>query len=226
MKIKRYVREKASSLFVENKEILCEEIENADVISFDIFDTLIGRACITPEKIFEIVQKKYFQVEKNRSTNYIKDRIKAEKRARRESKFEEIKLAEIMDCMPSKYKPDIILLHNLEIITELENCYAKKDIQKYYLYANKINKHIVLSSDMYLPQEIIEKMLTKCGYTNYERIYLSSVYRKRKGTGHLFDELLGTFPLGENRILHIGDNLLSDYFAPKRKGIKTFLINS
>ena len=42
-----------------NKNFLIEALRKADVISFDIFDTLITRRIYSPEDIFSIIEQKY-----------------------------------------------------------------------------------------------------------------------------------------------------------------------
>ena len=74
-------------------------IDGHDVISFDIFDTLIKRNCYKPTDIFEIVEIQYNQTNKNNKIQDFKNiRINAEKNARNKNKnSEDITIDEIYD---------------------------------------------------------------------------------------------------------------------------------
>lgn len=51
-------------------------------------------------------------------------------------------------------------------------------------------KKILITSDMYLPLEIIKDILFDAGYYDYSKVYLSNDQKARKATGSLFSIML------------------------------------
>ena len=54
-------------------------IDKADIVSFDVFDTLITRMVSNPTQIFDIVQEEYNKKNKKRIYDFKKNRIYSEK---------------------------------------------------------------------------------------------------------------------------------------------------
>lgn len=71
-------------------------------------------------------------------------------------------------------------------------------------------------SDMYLPKTHIAQLLAGQGYTDYEQLYVSAEDDLVKGDGSRFINLKQQW--GDQRVLHIGDNFVSDYQAPTDQG--------
>lgn len=74
----------------------------------------------------------------------------------------------------------------------------------------KLDKKIVLTSDMYLKSDVIEVILQKNKITGYDKIYLSSEIGLKKKTGDLFKYVINDNRVNNNEILHIGDNIEGD----------------
>ena len=208
----------------KSKKDIYKEIDKYNYISFDMFDTLIKRNIKNPSDIFD-----YVQIEYNRSHNSInnfkENRIKAEKVARIESKNDEIELQEIYSKLEKYYsKSELSELMKLEIEIEINFCTKSNLFYKIYDYCLKNHKRIFITSDMYLPKEVIIKILKNNQYFNYEKLYLSSDYMMTKHSGKLFDVLLKEQEINKSDIIHIGDSFYSDYLMPKRQGIKALLI--
>ena len=53
-------------------------------------------------------------------------------------------------------------------------------------------------------------------------MYVSSEYALTKRTGKLFKKVLELESVSPNEVLHIGDNLMSDFLRPRQCGIKSF----
>src|SRR5699024_7090973 len=100
--------------------------------------------------------------------HFIRENI--ERDVRSHSSYEDITFDEIYTEIASRY-PDwpIDKLKQLEIQCELEFCQQNSFIKILFDTAVSLNKKILLISDMYLPQTVIESMLKKCGYTGYNR---------------------------------------------------------
>lgn len=191
-------------------------VVNTDFVSFDIFDTLILRKCGKPGMIFYLIDEIY--------AGFAEQRTTAEYNARKLSDKEEITLDEIYSLLENIYgKEQTEKLKELEIKTELSQCVPNHEMLRYYNELLSDGKRIFLISDMYLPSDVIRQILEKCGIRGYEKLYVSSEYRKTKRSGSLFDLVLSEQSLKPENLTHIGDHPLADYLIPGRKRIHTFL---
>ena len=74
------------------RQLKREMIEKAEIVSFDIFDTLIVRNCIEPHEVFDIVEFRYNRENnKNKIEGFRRYRLEAEKEARKKQKTVDIK---------------------------------------------------------------------------------------------------------------------------------------
>nr|WP_296455908.1 hypothetical protein [uncultured Acetatifactor sp.] len=188
-------------------------------MSFDIFDTLIFRKCTHPTDVFDDVALQ-LEIE---SAIFKEDRIQIEQRIRKQKKKGEVCIEEIYDKLHRKY--DIGKEHGIhtEETIEMGVCYANPEIKAVYDYCIMQGKKICITTDMYLTEACISEILAKNGYYCYDKLFISSIYGKRKGTGQLFDILIEKIGVPAYKILHIGDNFLSDFLMAKRKGLKSYL---
>ena len=110
-----------------------------------------------------------------------------------------------------------------EVEVEIE--FAKRRNIGYELFtlAQECGKTVFITSDMYLDESTIKRILNKNGYYNCS-LLLSSKERMLKATGHLFEKLIDTSNMLNAKIIHIGDNWESDYIIPKRYGITSFFL--
>ena len=212
-------------IYHKDENNLLSILEAYDVVSFDIFDTLIDRTCKKPDDIFDYVQVMYnLQNPEKKLSKFKTQRKKAYKNAVKKSKFEEVTLKEIYDNLESYTQDEKVNLKELEIKLELSLCKTNVKMYEIYLKLLKDNKQIIVTSDMYLPLEIIEEILKKNGYTQIKKIFLSSELKLTKWTGSVFKKIVNLYR--GKKIIHIGDNPISDYIQPKKKGIDVILIKS
>lgn len=200
-------------------------IDKADIVSFDIFDTLIYRSTKDPAEVFSIMAD---QLKVNRK-EFRRERIIAEKRARNAKKEGEITLDDIYANLvfdgitEAGDKIDIQRSFEIERAVEYIVCNANPEMFDIFEYCLRKNKKVILISDMYLDKKHLEKILDKCGYKGYYDFFLSSEINKKKASGELFDYVIDHLKAAPDKILHIGDNFKSDYLVPKNKGIKAYL---
>lgn len=199
-------------------------IKRKNVITFDIFDTLIKRNCQNPGDIFAIVEKKYNQIFNPKITDFIQERKKAYYLAREKSTKDEVTISEIYSNL-SYSKITNENLKKLEIETEINFCQRNEKMYEIYQYVLKSKKEIFCISDMYLPKKIIKKILDNNGYKiDLEHIYISCEIGLSKKTGKLFDFFLKNNEFKSKDIIHIGDSWKYDYLMPKKYGIKSYHI--
>ena len=198
-------------------------IEQAQTISFDVFDTLVLRTVRSPADVFDIVESSYNQNGiGNAISSFKTERIKAESRARSKYAGKEITLNDIYLELSEVYDSATIdALKNIEVESELSVCKANSEMLTFYKRMKVLGKRIIIVSDMYLPSEVIGTILTHCGFDGYDKLYVSSEYGVMKRYGGLFESVKNDY--SDGGILHIGDHPIADYSVPKKMGIKAFL---
>lgn len=200
-------------------DLLLKKIDKYDVISFDIFDTLLLRNVLQPSDIFLLLENEV--KEKFSISNFAQIRIDAEARSRTAENGFETSLQRIYDEIKdinSDVKKQIM---DMELSLEDSFLVANPFMKKVYDYAKKKNKTIICITDMYLPQEFLRATLEKNGYKNV-KIYLSCDYMKQKRDGSLFIEVFKETGFNKDSWLHIGDNQESDYNQPRALGIEAY----
>lgn len=210
-------------------ENVIKGIGKCQCVSFDIFDTLIKRCVANPTDVFARVVSDYNKNAQAKldANEFIKHRIEAGKFAAEQairSGREERTLDEIYQLLYEHYGEEISILKQFEIEREISCCKQNREMKKVYDWCLKNGKRVFISSDMYLPQDVIETILANCGYTNYERLLLSSVLKKKKYSGNLYLHIINTEQKIKQTFVHIGDNLITDYLAAKSCGLKAIKI--
>ena len=196
-----------------------QAIEAADVISLDIFDTLILRNFTDPKTIFDLCGLRLnFQ-------GFKSARVSAEREIRRQ-KQEEVTLEEIYSLLEKRFGISKETGMKLECDLEERHCSPNELMKQIYGQVRdmcgKSGKKLILTSDMYLPQQQIERMLEKCGYTGYDRLFLSCVSGNKKADGSLFRYVKEQMGTGLSYV-HIGDSRHSDGEMAARAGMMTIL---
>lgn len=194
-----------------------------DVVSFDMFDTLIWRPFALPSDMFKLINKSFRDEFKNiPMITFSKIRIDSENILRNINYAkgkEEITLDEIYKYIENKYKLDhnkLERIKKIEINSELNFCFRRQTAYQLYLLARMLGKKVIVTSDIYLSNVVINKILEKNGY-KFDNIYISSDLLKTKNHGTLFEYVKEQEKT--DKILHIGDNYHSDYENAKKHGI-------
>ena len=181
-------------------------LQQYDVISFDIFDTLLFRKLSRPTDIFSLLEKSVD------IPGFAQARIQAEQAARQKMQrlfsTTEVQLQGIYTELMPLYGTRCDEIQRKEIQTEFDCCYANPVMAALVRKLQRMGKTIIAVSDMYLPQKVIVRLLENCGFTQLERIYVSCEYKVGKADGRLFQIVHEQYP--QKSIIHIGDNFRSD----------------
>ena len=239
MKIKRITLKKIQFKFhnkslkfinkLNNNTDLKKLIDSKQIISFDIFDTIIVRKVLNPVDIFKIVEKIYIERYDQLDFNFTEIRRKAEPEATKiaadKNGTQCIDFHQIYAHMQLTHNidPEIInRLQALEIEFELKFCVKNEYMFSFYQYCLDTGKKIIITSDMYLPEDVITKILHKNGYTQFDQLFLSCVIGKSKSNGSLYTHILDNLQCKASELLHIGDYYYADIINAMKKGIKPF----
>lgn len=205
-----------------NSEVLKQKIATADVISFDIFDTLLARDVLRPVDLFFFLERK-LQKEGIPCTSFAAQRSSAETQLNQTCVP---KLEQIYEQLGAYYawpKEIVDKACALEFELEQKACHARRHMRDIYHYALGLKKTVILVSDMYLDKEKMQILLARAGYTNYHRLYVSCEQQATKESGALFDVVRKDYC---GTILHIGDNAAVDDIMARRHGFTTYPILS
>jgi len=205
-----------------------------DLYSFDIFDTIITRKVAKPTGIFALMQhtinsdEKFADLPLDVKTNFYKYRINAEYRQRRLNTMwkdgKDITFNQIyQDLKETHFLSD----EQTEALKELELNLEYENIIPINENVHKINnlisngKRVVLISDMYLPEEVIRKFLSKTQLISDIKIYLSSEIGYKKETGDVYKYVQKEENVEFQNWYHLGDNEYSDYKQALYLGINS-----
>lgn len=199
--------------FKKNEDELKKLIDENEVISFDIFDTLIMRYTLLPDDVFELIERK----------KGIKDFAKIR---RKSVKYSNADIYEIYD----EYQKNMGItdeekqkLINFEVETERTVLTPRHKMVEMFNYAISRGKPVYLISDMYLTKEILECVLKDLGIEGYKNVFVSCEYKMLKSQG-----LFGKYKeiVKAESYLHIGDNLEADGIYAGINGISFYPIKS
>jgi predicted HAD superfamily hydrolase len=193
-----------------------KNINNIEVVSFDMFDTLIFRNVSKYEDIFEIVERK------TKLLDFKKMRINAEAVARSNASRRDkpdVNLIEIYEYinLPQSIKLEVM---RIEIQTEIFFATSNPEVRFVYKKLKEMGKIIIITTDMYLERDSLCLILEKNGYKEHSALIISSEQDKTKWNGELYNVLIEKSGFKPHQILHIGDNYISDYINAIRMGIK------
>lgn len=192
-----------------------------DIVSFDIFDTLIFRPFDEPTALFFLLGEELGFMDFRRI------RIEAERDARQE-KYErtgsyEVRLEDIWNKMEEKTGLSAKQGMKLEMALERRYCYANPFMLRVFRRLADMGKRIIITSDMYLSREFLQNLLEEKGYGGMEKVYISNECGSSKYSGGLYDFILKDLnvdlSVSRNQAVHIGDNERSDIRMAGKHGI-------
>lgn len=196
---------------------LAKSLMSYDVISFDVFDTLLFRPFSRPSDLFILLGQELDIMD------FTEIRLRAEEDARRESQLlrgnREVTLKEIYDLVSQETGVEEKKAADLEFSLEKKLCYANPYMMEVFQLLKGQGKTLVAVSDMYLPGELLTELLTAQGYEGFDAVLVSCDYNCSKRDGGLFDVLKEKYK--EKKIIHIGDNPKADIEEAKKRQLAT-----
>lgn len=202
------------------------QYENYDLLIIDIFDTLLFRTTAVPSDVFclvwECAESEKITLSGMTPQEFCRVRIEAERRARNKTIEREVFLKQIYDEIPDFIAKDKDRLQNIELECEKKCCYTNPAINTMIQEAVQKGVKVILLSDMYLTTMQLTYILESSGIDTaiFHDIIISCEEGVSKNSGKLFQKLLQKYseiPIG--RMIHIGDNIDSDYRKARENGI-------
>ena len=138
---------------------MAERLCQHDVISFDVFGTLILRPFSSPRVLFSIMEQQLGIYK------FAKIRVDSEDEVRLErlkkDGHENTTLHEIYRRIAEKTNLDPVLTAKFEYDLELEYCYANPYFKEIVSRCREAHKTIIVCTDMYLSRQQIQGILRK-----------------------------------------------------------------
>lgn len=203
----------------KNYSSLCAKVQEYEVVSFDVFDTLIMRKLYLPIDVFYLVGKK-FQDELGDIFSFV------EARKRAASLLDYATIDEIYDEIEKTEKWDAGLKEKVkqyEIETEKQLIIPRRDMVEFYQKI-KDSKEIFLISDMYFSGDVLADILSGCGIVaQRQNILVSCDLKQTKEDGTLWKYYRDNIVRGRKAI-HIGDHEKADGEQPEQHGIDSYIV--
>lgn len=194
---------------------LAEKLAAYDVISFDVFDTLIFRPFSCPTDLFYVVGEKLEYLDFERIRRDMEWRARQKAKEQRDSY--EVTLAEIYDELEEQAGIPKEKGMRTEIDAELSLCFGNPYMLEVFRYLNAYGKKIICTSDMYLPSEVIRQMVEKSGFSGISRYFISCEYGVSKGDGRLYETVKEKLGNGLSYV-HVGDHPQADGRMAEKSG--------
>ena len=208
---------------ITRKELI-EKIEKADVVSFDLFDTLVMRQTLYAEDVIELVNCR-LKADNINIDCFCKRRLGAEKEL---SKNAAPTLEEIYRHMldDNAYEDALEVngitaekLAKLEWDIDYNLLIPREEICGILRGIVSKGRKVYIVSDTYYNKEQLREILNKCGIDGYTDILASSDYKTGKRQG-LFDILKACEKGRNSNFLHIGDDIVADVESARSHGIE------
>ena len=204
------------------------KIESFEYVSVDIFDTLLFRHCKSPIDAFAFMahHERVLEV----SDYFVDFRVSAEQLAREDADLkgaEDVSLEEIYSCfmqLTNCTYEQAEAIKAIELETEMDVLFPTVFGQNLINYLRGTGKRFVITSDMYLPQAFLEKLLEAKGFGGFERVFVSNEQGRTKHQGTLYQDVISHFGVPAQKILHIGDNRHADGEMAAAAGLETFVV--
>lgn len=196
------------------------ELAAFDVISFDVFDTLLLRPFSSPADLFYFVGARLSYPDFKRIRMELEGQARQKKFA--DSGTYEVTLEEIWDLIEQETGLPKKRGMQMEWEYEQKCCQANPYMLRVVRELQKRGKTITAASDMYLGKYHIKKLLEGCGYGTFDAYFVSCDWRRSKGEGSLYKVIKKK--MGLNRTYaHIGDHEYADFRQANLHGFKAFL---
>lgn len=191
-------------------------LDHIQALTLDVFDTIFARRAVEPVDVFRWIETA------EGWPGFADARIKAEATARRDNaaRGSEVALDEIYAVL-SRRLPLPADAADREIKAEGRFLYPNPAIAQLIARARLAGRRVIAISDIYLSSAQVDGLLRGAGI-QVDKVYTSSDHRTHdlgKYNGKLFDLVLKSEGLVAERVLHVGDNPVSDVANAQAAGL-------
>jgi len=214
---------------------MTEICDRAEVVSFDVFDTLLYRTVEPPDYLkrlaANLATERYSSRGYPLTTElilYVRQESEARQRrlARRAGSDTECRLSGVIHEMlyrlfgPGVADADTRLLVDNELEIERQHLRVADGVPELLQQLKSRNKRVICTSDTYLEQTHLQEIFVHLGVSRWiDAIYASSEYGFGKYSGRLFQEILKTEGIEPRQLIHVGDSYQSDVRGAVKAGV-------
>lgn len=197
------------------------EIVDADVVSFDLYDTLMARTVDDPDLVHTAVRLVATERGVAVPADWEEIRLQAEAAARARSTRADIRYDDIYDRI-SVNPATLAILKELELEVEVACMRRTRRGATLFDAARAAGKRVVVTSDMYLPKELLRRILQEGRFAGEESVLASGDDGVAKQDGSTFLHLARAY--AGQTVLHIGDNPTKDVERAEGSGVRARLL--
>ncbi len=192
-------------------------LNDVDLVSFDLFDTLVSRPARRPDAVLKLVEHR-IATEEGRPVPLFAERRAAENRVRaRRYHRGDVNLSEIYGELAASgtIPRDLVArAHALEKQIDFGALRPRPEVIAVLKAAHERGKRVVLMTDTYYEEADIRAILRGIGVADlFAEIYVSNAVGARKDRGDLWHHVEEAEAVPRARWLHVGDNEHSDIQA-------------
>lgn len=191
-------------------------LQDCDVVSFDVFDTLLLRNLLDSGDVFYLTGMKLgisgFKALRERAAR------EAARRKNAGGRGVEVTLPEIYEVVREWQGLDVQTGMEAELSVERAVCRDNPYWHEVFDSLRADGKRIVIVTDMYLSRKTVRELLVLCGYEmDRVEVFVSCEEGASKRDGTLFSMVRQRVG-NDAAYIHIGDNRAADIRAAKRAG--------
>lgn len=200
------------------------------VVSFDFFDTLVGRLCAAPADLFievgrQLAARGWFS-RPCTPMEFHSARVAADARARKNAanrgRLPEIKLADIYAELKNIVR-DVTAACQLEFDIERQYIFLNPATVSLARHAKALGYRVAVISDTYFTAAQLQQLLSEngCPAGLFDLVLASCEHGKAKWNGQLYQELFKHFDIHPAELLHLGDDKNADIHSARQYGVNT-----
>ena len=184
-----------------------------EIISFDVFDTLLMRGVAKAYHVRELIRLK---VEALLGCEFDFPTLRAKAEAVGGLTLDEVykNFAELSGLDEATCKR----IRELEVSTEVSLALPRARVVDWFKAAVAAGKEVWIICDTCLQTPDLERLLKKCGVEGYDKLLLSCETGLRKDTAAIWNQLRKR----ADEFTHIGDDEFSDIQLPSERGLGTY----
>jgi len=216
------------------------ELGDVDVVSFDVFDTLLVRRVHDPDLVKVPVARlisslaeqggiemswQEVQERRNKIEQAFRDET-GKSHPDHEAHYPTVMTDTLKSILGDHFGKDTLeRVTDYEILMENAMLVPRQDIFEWIEELVKSGKRLFAISDMYFPATHISRLLEHAGLLDkFEQVVSSADSFRAKASGEGYDLVKEKFNLDPQRWIHVGDNAISDGLRPAEKGIRSFIL--
>lgn len=217
------------------------QLDSLEVVSFDMFDTLLVRRVHDPDLVKlpvaryisalarrQDIKIDWRQVQKKR--DQIEQALRAktgETHADHEAHYPTFMQQLLQHIFEDSYGPELLQqVTDYELKMENSMLVPRAEMLELLQQVKAVGKKVLVISDMYLPTTHLKVLLEHAGMLScVDEIHSSADSFKAKASGEGYVLIQNQHQIEPAKWLHIGDNMISDGLRASQHGIRAFVID-